>query len=35
MNRLRITRLRRHYGLSETKARLVAELFFGGSRSGR
>jgi len=34
MMALRIARLRRHYGLSETQARLVAELFFGGARNG-
>ncbi|SLN44200.1 hypothetical protein PEL8287_02238 [Roseovarius litorisediminis] len=34
MNRLRITSLRRRYGLSETRARLVAELFFGGAKNG-
>lgn len=34
MMALRIARLRRLYGLSETQARLVAELFFGGARNG-
>ena len=30
----RVICLRRHYGLSETQTRLVAELFFGGTRNG-
>lgn len=33
MTSLRIARLRRRYGLSETQARLYAELFFGGARN--
>ncbi len=33
MNALRISRLRRRYGMSQTQARLIAELFFGGSRN--
>jgi hypothetical protein len=35
MTRLRIIRLHRRYGLSETKARLVADLFFGGAHNDR
>ncbi len=34
MTSLRILRLRRRYGMTETQARLFAELFFGGSRHG-
>lgn len=33
MTDMRITRLRRRYGLSRTQARLYAELFFGGGRN--
>jgi hypothetical protein len=34
MNRLRIARLRRLYGFSESQARLVADLFYGGASNG-
>jgi hypothetical protein len=33
MSALRISRLQRRYGMSQTQARLIAELFFGGSRN--
>lgn len=33
MSTLRIARLQRRYGMTETQARLIAELFFGGSRN--
>lgn len=32
MTALRITRLRRRFGISEAQARLYADLFFGGAR---
>lgn len=35
MNRLRVSRLRRQHGLSDTQARLIAELFFEGAKNGR
>ena len=34
MTRLQIIRLQRRYGLTETQARLVAALHFGGTRHG-
>ena len=34
MTRLRIARLRHRYGLTETQARLIADLFFGGAKNG-
>ena len=33
MTDLRIARLRRRFGLTETQARLYADLFFGGARN--
>jgi hypothetical protein len=33
MTDMRITRLRRRFGLSEAQARLYADLFFGGVRN--
>ena len=32
MNTLQIIHLKRRYGMTETQARLVAELYFGGAR---
>jgi hypothetical protein len=32
MTSLRITRLQRRFGISESQARLYADLFFGGVR---
>ncbi|PTX73707.1 hypothetical protein C8N31_106171 [Sulfitobacter mediterraneus] len=34
MNRHQIARLRRRFGLTETQARLVAFLHYGGPRNG-
>lgn len=33
MNQLQIIRLQRRFGLTETQARLVAALHYGGSRN--
>jgi hypothetical protein len=33
MTDLRITRLRRRFGMTEAQARLYADLFFGGFRN--
>ena len=33
MTSLRITRLRRRFGITEAHARLMAELFYGGTRN--
>lgn len=33
MTDIRITRLRRRFGMTETQARLYSDLFFGGSRN--
>jgi len=33
MTDLRITRLRRRFGISEAQARLYADLFYGGVRN--
>lgn len=33
MTDMRITRLRRRFGISEAQARLYADLFYGGMRN--
>lgn len=34
MTKLRIIRFQRRYGMTATQARLMVELYFGGSRNG-